>query len=205
MNEGNTQLDHVFLFVKDRPLAEKMMAEAGLRVNYSRAHPGQGTTNVCACLDDMFIELLWLDGSPVSEATAGTGLAERGNGRGLPLGIAWRGECGLPTVPYAAPFLPAGATIPVAEASADPSVPFLFQTPGGRAPIDRKDGLPGMRQTPHLTTLQNCRIGLPDHYRTEELLQTFDKIDVFASENGMLEFVLLDPEGKAAKTVRWTF
>ena len=53
------ELDHIFLFVRNEEPAQRMMADAGLRVNYTRHHPGQGTTNLCACLDDMFFELLF--------------------------------------------------------------------------------------------------------------------------------------------------
>ena len=59
------EVDHIFLFVSGEARAREMMEAARLRVNYSRAHPGQGTRNLCACLDDVFLELLWLDGSEI--------------------------------------------------------------------------------------------------------------------------------------------
>ena len=62
------ELDHLFLFVSSEATARQMMDDAGLRVNYSLSHPGQGTRNLCACLDDVFLELIWLDGSPISPA-----------------------------------------------------------------------------------------------------------------------------------------
>lgn len=55
---GAAELDHLFLLVSDEQTAIAMMEDSGLRVNYRRVHPGQGTSNLCACLDDVFIELL---------------------------------------------------------------------------------------------------------------------------------------------------
>ncbi len=90
-NIGKAELDHIFLIVRDETQAHSMMDQAGLRVNYSRVHPGQGTRNICACLDDVFIELLWSDGSEVSPETRQVTLDDRCNGRGSPLGVSWRG------------------------------------------------------------------------------------------------------------------
>ena len=105
-------LDHVFMIVADEARARAQMEADGLRVNYARPHPGQGTANLCACLDDVFLELLWFDGSPMSDATKEIGLADRATG-GSRFGIAWRGEPAVETVPYQAPFLPPERSIPV--------------------------------------------------------------------------------------------
>ena len=85
-------LDHVFLFVPSRACAERRFAAAGLRATFSRVHPGQGTTNLCAFLDDMFIELLWLDGSAPSQATQDLGLIDRARGQGIAPGIGLAGR-----------------------------------------------------------------------------------------------------------------
>jgi len=116
------ELDHLFVFVPNEAVAQDMMDAAGLVVNYSRQHAGQGTRNLCACLDDIFLELLWLDGTEVAPEAARIGLYARGRGEGSPLGVAWRGPAPLPTEPYAAPFLPDGATIAVAAASLDQAI-----------------------------------------------------------------------------------
>ncbi|MEO1271293.1 MAG: hypothetical protein AAFX99_24640, partial [Myxococcota bacterium] len=67
----------------------------GLVETYRRAHPGQGTANVCYALDNAFLELLWvvdLD-EALSPAIRRTGLALRSEWKrhGIsPFGIAWR-------------------------------------------------------------------------------------------------------------------
>ncbi len=120
----------------------------GFRVNYSRAPPGTRNAQSLCRLDDVFFELLWLDGSPVSAETERIGLAARGRGEWFPIGVSWRGPTTLETVPYAAPFLPNGRVIHMAVASLNTNVPFVFQSPGGIPPINRSDGLPGDRQRP---------------------------------------------------------
>lgn len=199
------ELDHVFLFVESRTVAEKMMDDAGLRVNYSRSHPGQGTTNLCASLDDVFLELLWLDGSPISEESERVTLGERGRGKGMPFGIAWRGDYSMKTDRYAAPFLPHGMSIPIAHASKDLTVPFVFESPGGVPPIRRQDGLVGERQRPFYTTLQSCRVQLQVPGPTRQLLSGFDKISVEQGADDRIEFVLQGDSGHANKSIVWRF
>lgn len=196
------ELDHIFLFVPDEFTARTMMDAAGLRVNYARQHPGQGTRNLCACLDDVFLELLWLDGTDVSPATERIGLAARGQGEGSPFGISWRGATSLPTKPYAAPFLPEGVLIPVAAASDELALPFVFQTPGGVPPIDRTDGLPGDRQRPGLATLGACELRLPNPADAAALLASFDALTLEEGPPG-LRATMLDANGQPARTVVW--
>ncbi len=200
------ELDHVFLFVPDERRAKEMMASAGLRVNYARAHPGQGTRNLCACLDDVFLELLWLDGSDISPESERITLGVRGRGQGSPIGVAWRGDAGLSCEPYAAPFLPEGATIPVARASLDPDLPFVFRAPSlapdGTKPIDRTDGLAGIRQTPDLATLGPCELTVPDPGPVSALLAGFRRVSVREGAPG-LHLTLLDGHGRARRTVDW--
>ena len=196
------QLDHLFLFVANRERAEAMMAEAGLRVNYARAHPGQGTSNLCACLDDVFLELLWLDGSPVSAESERIGLGARGRGEGSPIGVSWRGGADVVTEPYAAPFLPPGVTIPVARASLDPALPFAFRTPGGALPIERTDGLPGERQRPDWATLARCEVTVPRPERAAAMLAPFERLSVVAGAPG-LRATLRSPDGTATREIAW--
>ncbi|MFO1056087.1 MAG: hypothetical protein U1E53_03885 [Dongiaceae bacterium] len=132
-------LDHVFVFV-----------EPGA---FRRRHAGQGTTNVCYCFDDAYLELIWEveAGELDSAAVAAIGLPARARWRrtgASRLGIALRGGEAPPFAarPYAAPFLPPGGIIPVAEASRDPAQPFLFWMPGGRPPATWTDGRAGERQ-----------------------------------------------------------
>lgn len=196
------ELDHLFLFVPDERTARMMMADAGLRVNYSRGHPGQGTRNLCACLDDVFLELLWLDGTDISLATEQIGLADRGRGQGSPIGVSWRGSTDLVTREYAAPFLPKGNSIPVAVASKDLSLPFVFQTPGGVPPIERTDGLPGDRQRPNLTKLGACELRLPNPEKATSLVENFDAITLTEGPAGM-RVTVLDKKGRTACKIAW--
>lgn len=202
MTNTPTELDHVFLFVRDEKNARAMMDSAGLRVNYTRVHKGQGTSNVCACLDDMFLELLWLDGSAIDAEAERVGLAPRGRGLGSPIGVSWRGGCALEQVPYAAPFLPSGVTIPVARASLDSALPFVFRTPGGIRPIDRTDGLVGDRQSPHLTVLGHCEITVPNPEVVSALLHGFERLSVSFGEPA-LHIALLDPQGEIGRAFTW--
>jgi len=196
------ELDHIFFFVPGEAHARASMARVGLRINYSRKHPGQGTQNVCACLDDAFLELLWLDGSPMSPESEAIGLGARGRGLALPLGIAWRGQAPYETLPYAAPFLPDGITIPVARESLDPAMPLVFASPGGAAPVDRTDRLVGERQQPELATLARCRLRMPQAARAAALLAPFRRFDLHEGPL-RLEFDLADAAGRVARTVVW--
>ena len=200
--DGMAALDHAFMFVASEAEADRLFARDGLRVNYRRQHPGQGTRNACAALDDVFLELLWLDGTRPSDATSAIGLPARGRGEGSPFGISWRGEADLPTVPYAAPFLPDGITIPVARASVDdPSLPFVFRTPGGAPPADRPE-LTGERQTPDLSTLHAITLYDPEPARLGWIAGAIDGLVVEAGAPGMT-FTLADPSGRPARTVEW--
>jgi hypothetical protein len=196
------ELDHIFLFVPNEARARALMSEAGLRVNYARAHHGQGTRNLCACLDDMFLELIWADGAPAAEETERITLSARARGQGCPIGVSWRGACDLDCVPYAAPFLPPGAAIPVARASLDPSLPFVFRTPGGSRPIDRADGLIGDRQMPHLAMLGHCQIHVPDPEPAAKLLDRFERISVCQGDFA-LSLTLLGHDGSIGREFTW--
>lgn len=202
MTRSLVDLDHVFLFVPDEHSALDMMAGAGLRVNYSRIHKGQGTRNLCACLDDMFLELLWLDGSEISPESERITLGARGRGQGSPIGVAWRGHCDLDCEPYAAPFLPAGKTIPVARASLDPNMPFIFCTPGGTKPIDRVDGFVGDRQFPALTSLDHCELRVPNPGSVGALLTNFDRIGISLGASS-LGVRILDANGNIGRSFTW--
>jgi hypothetical protein len=203
MSKPRVELDHVFLFVSGETVAHTMMAAANLKVNYARVHKGQGTRNLCACLDDMFLELLWLDGSEVSAESEAITLGARGRGQGSPIGISWRGACDLDCVNYAASFLPADVPIPVARASMDRNLPFVFRTPGGTKPIDRKDGLVGECQSPELTILGHCEIAVPNPEEVEPLLQGFERLTVVKGAPG-LNIRLLDAQGRIGRAFTWT-
>jgi hypothetical protein len=147
------EIDHVFVFTRPGAPEAAALEAAGLRESFRRAHPGQGTGNVCYCFDDAYLELLWVvdPDELASPAVAPTRLAERAAWErtgACPFGIALRGAGPMPfaTWDYRAPFLPADMAIPVAEASADPAQPFLFRSPGTSRPDAWTDGRAGMRQ-----------------------------------------------------------
>lgn len=198
------ELDHLFLIVPNEAAAKSMMANANLRVNYSRVHPGQGTCNMCACLDDVFLELLWFDGSAINEEAERITLGARGRGEGCPIGISWRGASPFEDdEPYYAPFLPPGVSIPVARASLDRHLPFVFRTPGGTPPIERTKELVGDRQSPDLATLGQCTVSLPDPGAAQDLLAPFDRLTIEKGPPGF-QLDLLRSDGSVGRTVSWT-
>jgi len=197
------ELDHIFLFVKDEATAREMMQHADLRVNYSRTHPGQGTKNYCACLDDMYFELLWLDGSPIAGPSEYIGLGARGRGEGSPIGLAWRGEMDLECIPYAAPFLPANMSIPVAKTSLNKAHPFVFQSPGGDAPINGDESLVGQRQRPTYARLKEVIIRLPATNQFPAFMHSFERVH-FAIGEPSIEAKLSAPFGSTTTQFIWS-
>lgn len=204
MKHPERELDHIFLFVKDEAEAARMMQDAGLRVNYARQHPGQGTSNLCACLDDVFLELIWADGSAVSEESARISLGARCRGKGAPLGISWRGTPPTGCAAYAAPFLPTGVTIPVLAQSLSPEMPFIFQTPGGAPPVDRDPALVGERQQPRLERLGACTLWLEDPQACNLVTSTVPGIQVQIGAP-RLQLTLLAPDGSVGQQIDWRF
>lgn len=156
-----TEIDHVFVAVEPgggelRPQLE----ELGLVPSYSRRHAGQGTENVCYAFDNLYLELLWecdadeLDGP----AVAPTRLAERVRrvAGACPLGVAVRGGLGSPAWAWTPSFLPAGATLAVAECSRDPAVPLLFESPGTAGPAAWTDGRAGRASAASVWVSPRC-------------------------------------------------
>ncbi len=138
-------LDHIFVFVPpDAPNERQHLANLGLTETYQRAHPGQGTANVCYAFENAFLELLWLTDpqEAASAPIARTALAQRGQWRrnnASPFGIAWRLPPGhhtqpVPTWHYRPPYLPGDMSIHMAIGSQDPQHPLLFASPGKNAP-----------------------------------------------------------------------
>ncbi len=147
------KLCHVFVFVEPEAPEAKLLDDLGLRESCRRDHPGQGTTNVCYCFDNAYLELLWVtdQAAVTSPLIARTGLAERADWRNTcanPFGIALRGgsPAPFPMWNYTPPYLPDGISIPVALSSADPAQPLLFMSPGNARPDQWKDGRAGERQ-----------------------------------------------------------
>lgn len=147
------ELCHIFIFVEPGAPERTALEKLGLRESYRRDHPGLGTSNVCYCFDNAFLELLWVTDSLAvnAPAIARTGLAERANWRtngATPFGIALRGgrTAPFPTWDYRPPYLPAGTSIAVAQSSSDATQPLLFISPGDSRPDQWTDGRAGDRQ-----------------------------------------------------------
>ncbi|MEH6632526.1 MAG: VOC family protein [Halopseudomonas aestusnigri] len=143
MTSSPIEIDHIFVFVdpvqNQDPFEAHLLQEAGFIESYRRDHPGQGTTNICYCFDNAYLELLWVNDEQAirSNVISNTRLAERSqwkNNGSSPFGIALRPELPFETWNYQPPYLPPEMTIPVACSSLDPMQPFIFQSPGGKRP-----------------------------------------------------------------------
>jgi len=55
------ELDHLFYMVEDEAQAEAWASALRLEESYPRQHPGQGTTNICCCCNNAYLEFLWVD------------------------------------------------------------------------------------------------------------------------------------------------
>lgn len=166
-------LDHVFVFVTAEEAgpggaARSALEAIGLVPSYERRHHGQGTANVCWCFDDAYLELLFVVDPEERDrdAPARNGFARRSTWRdsgASPFGIAVRG--GPPpgdTWDYRIAAFPPGLSIPVSTDSDDPTVPFVFASPGNEPPIAWSDDRAGGRQTgAGLSTLVVEELGLP--------------------------------------------
>lgn len=144
MVEHRLSVDHLFMFIEPGGPEIDALKRLDLQETYRRAHPGQGTANVCFAFDNLYLELLWLtsEAEARSPAIERARLWERSQWRTLgtcPFGIAFRGNlasAGVPTWDYRPPYLPEGAAIQVAADRDDPMQPMLFSFPGGTAPSE---------------------------------------------------------------------
>lgn len=142
------ELDHVFVCVEDPVSAERSFADAGLQLGRQGVHEGQGTANACAFFDNAYLELLWRndDSELQSEAVRPVSLCERLRWRdtgACPFGVAVRSgahEFPMDTWPYEAPFLPAGADIPIVTPRFLFEEPLLFLSPVSQAPVTLPPG-----------------------------------------------------------------
>jgi hypothetical protein len=189
-------LDHLFVFVApDGPEAGRLAA-LGLAESFRRSHPGQGTANACFCFDNAYLELLWIaDAHEAAACVLGRcGLMARANWRttgASPFGIALRNAdpAAVPPFPcwdYAAPFLPAGMTIPVATASDDPRQPLLFRSPGNARPDQWTDGRAGARQNAAgLAEIVGVRLGFPAGVAPDPVFNTLAAQGLIALDRGV--------------------
>ena len=137
------ELDHVFICVEDLPSAERALSVFGLQFGRRYVHRGQGTSNACAYFDNAYLELLSRhdDDELQSEPVRPVSLWERVRWRetgASPFGVAYRpGTAELPieTWPYQAPFLPAGADIPIVTPQFRSQEPLVFLSLVSQAPV----------------------------------------------------------------------
>lgn len=136
-------IDHIFLFVKDAHEAIRLGTKLGLQETYRRTHPGQGTSNICYCFDNTFIELIWVSNQDdiQSKAIHQTKLYERSisptNGS-CPLGISYRLNSQIEsfkTWDFNPPYL-SDHSIKVSMDSLSEANPFIFQAISTKSPKD---------------------------------------------------------------------
>lgn len=213
-------IDHLFLFIEPDGPEIDALKRLGLTETYRRAHPGQGTANVCFAFDNLFLELLWLTSeaearSPVIERTR---LWERSRWSEMgscPFGIAVRGELagvGVPSWDYRPPYLsqvlPAGAGIPVATASDDPAMPMVFVSPGKESPAQWPEERRGsLQRAAGFGPVRSVELGLPPRAAAAPLLYTLTSaippLRVAPRADGCysLRLALGDPEGRHTHTL----
>lgn len=145
-------LDHVFICPENPVAAERLLADFGLRFSRRGIHRGQGTAGCYAFFDNAYLELLWRhdEDELQSEVVRPVGLWQRVRWResgASPFGIAFRPEnreIPVETWPYEAPFLPAGANIPIVTPRFRWQEPLTFISLVSQAP----ESLPPERRPP---------------------------------------------------------
>ncbi len=148
------ELDHLFVTVPpEAPGIEPLLA-LGLREGTRNVHPGQGTANRRIFLHNAMLEFLWLTDATEaqSDLIRRTRLFERCNPQEVhacPFGICLRPTAATAKLPfpvwhYTPPYLPPGASIPVATNSELTHEPLIFCLPAAVRP----DRYPADRQQP---------------------------------------------------------
>jgi hypothetical protein len=167
------EIDHIFVFATEGDGLVERLCSLGLVETYRRAHPGQGTRNICYAFDNAYLEVLFLTSVDEAQSPAirRTGLLERSlwRARGTSqFGIAWRPAPGTLPAPdfaewaYRPPYLPETLAIHVAVDGDDPHLPMVFRFPGTAAPITWPAERRGMLQhRAGFGTLGGIEISLP--------------------------------------------
>jgi hypothetical protein len=136
-------IDHVFICPENPDAAERVLTDFGLQFSRRGIHRGQGTANACAFFDNAYFELLWRhdDDELQSDTVAPLGLWQRVRWRetgASPFGISFRpdgSELSIETWPYRAPFLQAGASIPIVTPRFRWDEPLTFFSHVSQAPV----------------------------------------------------------------------
>ncbi len=215
------EIDHLFLFIEPDGPEGDALKRLGLTETYRRAHPGQGTANVCFAFDNLFLELLWLtrEVEARSPAIARTRLWERSQWLAAqgscPLGVAVRGDlagAGVPTwdyrPPYLAQVLPDGAGIPVATASDDPALPMVFVSPGKESPVQWPEERRGtLQHGAGFGPVLSVELGLPARATSAPLMNGLTsanpplRVAQRADGRHSLRLALADPAGRHTHTL----
>jgi hypothetical protein len=150
-----------------------MLADAGLVCGANPVHVGQGTANAVYCFDNAYLELLWMHDERELDLTlvAPLRLSERVQWRSTgacPFGVALRpgGDDEseqIVTWSYAAPYLPAGASIPMVSAKGAGNEPLVFVMPWGGAPstYPAERAVP-LEQKGRRRVLRHVKVELPE-------------------------------------------
>ncbi len=151
------ELDHLFVTVPPAAPGIEAVLALGLREGSRNVHPGQGTTNRRIFFHNAMLEFLWLTDAAEAQSKLirRTRLCERCNPEepsACPFGICLRPNdptahsTGLPfpTWDYTPPYLPPGASIPVATNSELIHEPLIFCLPTAVRP----EHYPADRQQP---------------------------------------------------------
>jgi hypothetical protein len=142
----------VFICPENPVVAERVLADFGLQFSRHGIHRGQGTAGSYAFFDNAYLELLSRhdDAELQSEVVGPVGLWQRVRWRetgASPFGVALRpdnSEMPVETWPYEAPFLPAGANIPIVTPRFRWQEPLTFISLMSQAP----EALPPERRPP---------------------------------------------------------
>ena len=141
------ELDHIFVCVPNERELIDSLANSSLNLSARRIHRGQGTANRCAFFDNAYLEFLLRnnDEDLQSESLQSVSLWERMQWRNTgasPFGIAFRfvsnqHDFPVETRPYYAPFLPNGASIPIATPLNSIREPLIFFSLVTQKPIEK--------------------------------------------------------------------
>lgn len=167
------ELDHLFLFAAPGGPEAALLTKFGLKEGARRTHAGQGTSNVCFCFRNAYLELIWAsDAAEIgSELVKPLGLRERSLWRengSSPFGVCFRStgpEGKAPPFgswPYRPPYLPPGMSIAMGRNSRRCEEPLLFFL----AEAVRPDSWPPERKpafdhAPALREITSVRIEFP--------------------------------------------
>ncbi|HLT20473.1 MAG TPA: VOC family protein [Thermomicrobiales bacterium] len=172
-------LDHVLIWTSPGAPEADALIEAGFLEGGSRRHHGQGTANRTFFFENAYLEFIWVEDEAEarSELVQPLGIWERWRWRetgASPFGICVRVEDGripFATFDYRPPYIPAGASIPIAS-DTHLGEPLLFVNLAGGSPARRTgDARPALDHPNGARELTRIHLGLPDAVDISAALQ----------------------------------